>query len=162
MARKIKEVYKITKTLLNKIERLAKKGLYINQIAVSIGWNRDTLFKRIKDSPDVADAIKRGQTSNIKELTSAIHRRAKGYKYTETHKEIKTEGKNIKSQIIKKVEKHEAPNVTAGIFLLTNLDPENWKHKSEQVLSGELAMTVGAIKKEDVKKVKDIFDNITE
>ena len=169
MARKTKSVYAVTKTLLRKVKRLAKGGLSQRQIAISLGWSDETWHKKKREHPELADAIKEGQTANIKELVSAAHKSAKGYSYVETHTEfvrVKEKDKEKEStEIITKVKeitKKVAPVPTSLIFLLTNLDPDNFKHRSEQMIKGELEMKVGSIQKKDVKKVNDLFDEITE
>lgn len=161
MARKIKTVYVVNAALCKKVERLARKGLSIRQIAVSLGWSEETIHKKKRCHPELAEAIKTGQTKNIKELVSSVHKRAKGYSFTETHVEEKQSGGKV-TKLTKTMNKHSSPNVTAAIFLLTNLDPENWKHKSEQEISGGVNLSVGPISKKDVKKVNDLFDNLKE
>jgi predicted sugar kinase len=71
MPRKTKKFYEVTPKLLRKIERLAKR-LNLTQIAVSIGWSRETLYKKMEENSDIADAIERGQTSGINEISGSL------------------------------------------------------------------------------------------
>lgn len=90
----------------------------------------------LKDNPlaaEFADAIKRAKEvfrqNLVKDLVQSLARSAKGYTWMRT----KTEYKNVngKPEIVKqtKEEVDVPPNTGAAIFLLTNLDPQNWQNR---------------------------------
>lgn len=152
MTRKRSDFYEITPKILKTVERLAGKGCHIKDIAVSIGWAKSTFYKfldgpkdksgekGIKDSVDLADALKRGQSKRIVKVVSNIAKRADGYKFKEKHTEdiVDKETGEILTQKVKTIFKHMAPDVAANIFSAINLDPENWSNKQELTHRGDI------------------------
>lgn len=152
MTRKIKSFYELTPKILKAVERLAGKGCYVKDIAVSIGWSKSTFYKildgpkdkkdkkGIKDAADLADALKRGQSKRIVKLISNIAKRSDGYKFKEKHIEDIVDKKTgeIKDQRVKTIIKHMAPDVAANIFSIINLDGGNWSNKQEVTHKGDI------------------------
>jgi len=159
MKRKPNNFYKVTPSLLNKIERLAKK-LNITQIADSIGWSRETFYQKMKENSDIADALQRGQSAGISEISGALYKSAKGYSYKETHVEEVKEGGKVVSTKTKTVKKRVQGSVQAQMDYLTNKDPENWKRRQETEHSGGLSLGVGDIKEKDVEKVEGLLKRL--
>lgn len=111
-----------------------------------ISW--DT-YKAWMQKSDFSDAIKKAQevfrSTTVVEVVNAMKKRALGYNepVEDKHYEgqevteydpqtrIKKTYKTGKAVLTKQVTRtiHHAPDVAAGIFLLTNLDPENWKNR---------------------------------
>lgn len=92
---------KITKALLTKVERLAARGLTQDQIAVSLGISSTTLYKNKAKYAEFADAIKKGQSKGLEQVSNALFSKA------------------VKG------------DTTAQIFYLKNRDPENWKDRKD-------------------------------
>lgn len=152
MIRKRKDFYKITPKILKAVERLAGKGCYVKDIAVSIGWSKSTFYKildgpkdkkdkrAIKGSKDLADALRRGQSKRVVTLISKLAKRADGYNFKEKHIEdiVDKETGKILTQKVKTITKHMAPDVASLIFSLTNLDGENWSNKHDHTISGDI------------------------
>lgn len=157
--KKVQSFYEITPALLKKVEKLAAKGLYLTEIADQLGWSEATIHKYKSSNVELAEAIKRGQQKDIRETVNALTKRVKGYSYTEVTKE---RAKNGRLVVTKEVKKRVPPSDTAIIFKLVNKDPDNYKHKSEQVVSGDVEFQVGNVTKKDIKKVKELFDGVTE
>jgi hypothetical protein len=55
----------ITPDMISKAENYASRGLTKEQIAHCLGMGCSTLFEKINDYPDLADALKRGKSKGI-------------------------------------------------------------------------------------------------
>lgn len=89
------------------LEGWARDGLSMEQIAHNMGISKDTLYRWLKLSSDISDAIKKG-----KEVTDYL-----------------VENALFTSAL--------TGNVVAQIFWLKNRKPEKWKDKVEQVIDTE-------------------------
>ena len=74
--------------------------------------------------PELQQAIVSGQQDLIMDLKSALIKRAKGYEYEE--KTVTKSGVDDKEPTIQIKQKLMPADVGAAIFLLKNLDRENW------------------------------------
>ena len=99
----------------NKVETLAAQGLTMQQIADCLAVGRSTLYDRMRDDPDVSDAIKRGRSKGIATITNALFQSAKG------------------------------GNITAQIFYLKNRNPAEWSDRKEVNLGGELNNSIEVV-----------------
>ncbi|WP_279166634.1 hypothetical protein [Thomasclavelia cocleata] len=118
---------------LLKIEAWARDGLINEQIAHNIGIRRETLSEWAKKYPNISNALKRGKEVPDIEVENSLYKRAVGYNYTETTKELKLNPSTGKFEmmITKEVTKHVVPDTTAEIFWLKNRKPDVWKDKQE-------------------------------
>jgi DNA invertase Pin-like site-specific DNA recombinase len=57
---------------IEKVERLAGQGLTYDEIALSLGINRSTLYERKRQNQEFSDAIKRGRARGAVEVTNAL------------------------------------------------------------------------------------------
>ena len=89
------------------LEGWARDGLSMEQIAHNMGVAKDTLYRWLKISSDISDAIKKG-----KEVTDYL-----------------VENALFTSAL--------TGNVVAQIFWLKNREPDKWKDKIEQVIDTE-------------------------
>ena len=82
-------------------------------------------------------------------IVSSMANAAIGYEYEQTSTEYYFEGK--KKKIKKEVKKNirVEPNIGAGIFLLTNLEPDRWKNKQNTEHSGEISTGLNIIVSND-------------
>lgn len=87
------------------VERLAGEGLAGYQIAQAMGISYDTLARRIADTADIADALKRGAQAAIGRVENALFESA------------------IKG------------NLGAQVFYLKNRASDRWKDRTEQALT---------------------------
>ena len=153
MAKKTKDVYEVTEKVIQKCERLAARGLTIIQIGASLGWSEETIHKKKRENPELAESIKRGQSKGIETVSNALFKRAKGYAYKETHEEIRPDKDGNPTNHTKIVKKQVAPDVTAQIFYLKNRDAENWKDKQDHKVSSDITLNIvsefDAVKNED-------------
>ena len=115
----------ITEEGLLKIEGWARDGLTDKQIAENIGVAYSTFRDWIKRFPALSAPLKRGKEVIDRQVENALLKRALGYEYVETTKELTDLGLTVTKQVTKQV----APDTTAQIFWLKNRKPENWRNK---------------------------------
>jgi len=126
--------------------------------AMDIDWKTYNRWMKIAH---FADAIKKAQQEfrqeTIVQVVNVLKKAALGYTVTtsdskykaqivreydpKTGKKVKeyTTDKGVKIEETRK-ETHVQPNVGAGIFLLTNLDPENWKNRRDNKTDVDLSL----------------------
>ena len=126
----------ITEEGLLKIEGWARDGLTDKQIADNIGIRRPTLYDWKKKYSDISDALKRGKEVIDRQVENALLKRALGYEYVETTKELTDLGLTVTKQVTKQV----APDTTAQIFWLKNRKPQEWRDKKETEVTGNLSV----------------------
>lgn len=113
------------------IEGWARDGLTDKQIATNMGIAYST-FRTWRDKYSaLSAALKKGKEVVDRQVENALLKRALGYKYKETTRELvfnkDTESTELK--ITKIVEKEVIPDTTAQIFWLKNRKPEQWRDK---------------------------------
>ena len=69
--------FEITETVLLAVEHYAARGLNLKQIADCIGISYQTLNEKKKENSDLTDAIERGRSFGISEITDALYTKAK-------------------------------------------------------------------------------------
>ena len=110
-------------------------------------WMQKSEFSEaIKNAKDVFRS-----TLEVK-VVNSLAKVAQGYEWTETSTDLRpdSEGRpTVRGQ--RKVNRHVPPNVGAAIFLLTNLNGEEWKNKQTQDL---------AVKAVDVPTEEEIEANL--
>jgi transcriptional regulator with XRE-family HTH domain len=116
-----------TKEGLTLLEGWAREGLTDEEIARKIRINPDTLYEWKKRFSEISEAIKKGKEVIDFEVEQALLKRALGYSYTETRKEIDANGK--KKVIV--TEKHVEADTAAQIFWLRNRKPDKWRNNPE-------------------------------
>lgn len=133
---------------LLQLEAWARNGLTNEQIAANIGITRKTLQEWCVKYSDICDTLKRGKDVVDIQVENALLKRALGYSYIETTKELVTDydpesGKAIGShlEVTKEVTKEVQPDTTAQIFWLKNRKPESWRDKRDVDLGGNLSVT---------------------
>ena len=126
----------ITEEGLLKIEGWARDGLTDEQIADNIGIRRPTLYDWKKKYSDISDVLKRGKEVIDRQVENALLKRALGYEYVETTKELTDLGLTVTKQVTKQV----APDTTAQIFWLKNRKPQEWRDKKETEVTGNLSV----------------------
>lgn len=109
-------------------------GAMQKELCAAVGITTRSYNRWLLKHPEFAAAIKAAKEefrARIQvEIEKSLARLAVGYDWEQVITELENDadGKpRIKRQTRKTM--HEAPNVAAGIFLLTNLDPERWKNR---------------------------------
>ena len=132
--------YWLTPEGLLKLEGWARDGLTDEQIASNMGITGKTLAEWKTKYGDICDTLKRGKEVIDLQVENALLKRALGYRYTETTKELIVDKNTGKSEmrVTKTVEKEVVPDTTAQIFWLKNRKPDKWRDKQDVQISGEL------------------------
>lgn len=103
-------------------------GLGVEDIKLMLGVKDNGTISRWKNKyPEFAQAFLDGQKFAAHSIFESAVKLAQGYTVKETKVFCTKEG-NI---VTHEVDKHYAPNAVTQIFLLKNLDPENWKDKRD-------------------------------
>lgn len=116
-------------------------GALLKDFCKAMSISHECYYNWMSRDVEFSEAIKKAKEQFKKQLevdiVKSLARSAKGYDYEQTTKEYKGDGQTGK--LIKKVVKtvHVEPNVGAGIFLLTNLNPQEWQNKQRQDISLE-------------------------
>lgn len=123
------------------------------QIAKELGIANSTFADYKNKYPELADALEKGRKNLVGELRSALIRKAKGYRYTETKtvalkmdlpKDMKDAllaagftKEDIESRKLvlreEKSEKEMSPDVAALNLALKNYDKENWANDPQMM-----------------------------
>lgn len=139
------------------LEGWARSGLTNEQIAKNIGISPKTLYEWQNKHSDILNTLKKGKEVVDFEVENALLKRALGYKYTETTKELirNPKTKQYEFKITKEIEKEVPPDVTAQIYWLKNRKPQEWREKREQAEDEKDIKTA----KELVFKIKECANN---
>lgn len=117
-------------------QKLAEKGLTINEIADFLeinpatiyGWQRKDpeFFKSLKESKDIAD----------RKVERSLFEKATGYSFASEKVFCSKDGIVTRADTIE----HVPPSDTAMIFWLKNRKPEEWRDRKEIDHSGEMQL----------------------
>lgn len=143
-------------------------GAQLQDFLAVLGINDKTYRRWLKENDDFKAAIESGKEDFKKNLTHDLHETmamvAKGYEREETETEYRPNPANPNQPIITKLKKKKVfyqPNVGAGIFLLTNLDPEHYQNRQNSNIavksSDEKEMTLEEINAE-IERIEKIED----
>lgn len=144
------------------ITKAIKAGRTYKDAFTSAGIGKDAFYAWLHDKPEFADAVKNAEreynewynTTLVQDCKRSLRDLVLGFDY----EEVKTEectAKDGKTKITKttRTKKHVAPNPTAIIFALTNRDPENWKNRQTNEITGNIKTETDA--KVDLTNVPD-------
>lgn len=160
---------KYNKDIVKKICALIREDSYtIPEMCQLVGIAESTYHEWKAKKPEFSEAIKKAQYDFdnllVSEAKKSLVKMIRGYTVQEKKTVTADTGKrdNEGKPIIKVkehsvVDKHYQPNPTLIIFTLTNRDPDNWKNKQEQTLSGEIGIksTLESMSDEELQKVID-------
>lgn len=150
---------KYSKKIVKRITDLIKGDSYtIAEICSLSGINTDTFYDWKHNKPEFSDALERAFDFRLKffaaEAKKSLLKKIQGYTVQEK-RVVMVEGKadgegktkpKIKEQTI--IDKHFQPDTAAIIFTLTNQEPENWKNRYNNEITG--------------KDGKDLFASMTD
>lgn len=123
--------------LVLKIYYNAPKALSNESLAEYLGIATSTLYDLKNKSLEFSEALKHYKRVAPIEVLNSFKKLAVGYSYDETEKKLrksKVTGR-YELQVVKVTTKHITPNPTAGIFYLKNQMPEEFKDKTETVVT---------------------------
>lgn len=126
----------ITEEGLLKIEGWARDGLTDKQIAENMGVAERTFTDWKRKFSAISAVLKKGKEVIDRQVENALLKRALGYEYVETTKELTDLGLTVTKQVTKQV----APDTTAQIFWLKNRKPQEWRDKKETEVTGNLSV----------------------
>lgn len=120
----------LEKDKLTLIQAWARDGLTNEQIAHNIGITPKTLYEWINKFSEISNALKKGKEVVDIEVENSLLKRALGYTYEETTRELSKETGQL--VVTKVVTKQVVPDTTAMIYWLKNRNPKNWRDKPTQ------------------------------
>jgi len=137
------------KKTVNKILDYFRSDSYtVTQVCKMVGLTRNTFYDWIHKYPKFKEALDLANEERMEffvtEAKNSLLKKIQGYTVTETRtttvpsKEKDKDGKvipRIKEQT--SIKKHIQPDTASVIFTLTNGDPDNWKNKQFQELTGK-------------------------
>ena len=127
------------------LEGWARDGLTDELIAKKIGISARTLYEWINKYPQISQAIKKGKAPIDFQVENALLKRALGYDYEETTKEVVQMPGGKQKTTIKTVTRHVIPDVTAQIIWLNNRKPQSWRRDRQAPPAAEAAQDDGFI-----------------
>ena len=127
------------------LEGWARDGLTDELIAKKIGISARTLYEWINQYPQISQAIKKGKAPVDFQVENALLKRALGYDYEETTKEVVQMPGGKQKTTIKTVTRHVIPDVTAQIIWLNNRKPQSWRRDRQAPPAAETAQDDGFI-----------------
>lgn len=137
MGRKAKYDFNNDKTVLAKVEEMARDGAQDKDIAAYLGFN-ENYFCTVKEKyPKLNEALKKGRSPLDFNVENSLFRKCIGYK-EKVQKPIKVkekyydeQGRICERERVEVVEYEETifPEVTAQIFWLKNRKPKFWNRQ---------------------------------
>lgn len=112
---------------LLKLEGWARDGLTDEQIAKNMGVRTSTLYDWKKKYSEISESLKKGKEVVDRAVENALLKRALGYSYTETTKELVETKMIVTKEVVKEVQ----PDTTAQIFWLKNRRPDIWRDRKD-------------------------------
>ena len=127
------------KPRLFEIAGLCRDGYTEKQICEALGVSHGTFYKYKQTKTELMTALKVNKAIADITVENSLFKRANGYEYTETTKEIKTDEKGkIISKHIKTIDKQLAGDTKAMERWLMNRMPEKWREVKHLEHSGEI------------------------
>ncbi|MDV3603818.1 hypothetical protein CMU86_11685 [Elizabethkingia anophelis] len=157
---------KYSKKIVSEICDLIKADSYtIVEICQMVKISEDTYYTWKKQKPEFSESIKKAEEERrnffIIEARKSLLKKIQGYTvdekktvYVDSGKVVSKKGSEDESKQTPKIKeqtvikKHIQPDTVAIIFTLTNCDPDNWKNKQSNEITG--------------KDGKDLFSGLTD
>lgn len=154
---------KYNKNIVENICSLIRADSFtIAEICAKVGIVKDTYYNWLKTKSDFSDAIKKAQEEFdqmiLIEAKRSLVKLIKGFERDETKVIYRDDEKGlpkIKEKTVSK--KYYPPSLGAIIHLQTNLDPDNWKNRQDNKLSGEVGIKshLENLSDEELQKIVD-------
>lgn len=160
---------KYNQKIVNRICDLISKDSYtIAEICQAVNISERTYYDWISKNADFADAIKKAQDKLIQDLLIECNRSLvkliKGYTIQEkktvtadTGRKDENDKPIVKVKEYSVIKKYYPPSLGAIIHFQTNRDPDNWKNRQENKLSGEIGIksNLENLSNEDLQNIID-------
>lgn len=113
--------------------KLTLVGFTDEQLAATFDVTFQTINNWKHAHPSFFESIKKGKGAADGEVVASLYKRARGYSYTETTKEVVIDKETGESSmhITKQVTKDIAPDTGAAMAWLKNRQPRYWRDKHE-------------------------------
>ena len=121
----------LTEEGLTLVQGWARDGLTDDQIAKNVGIAVRTYYEWQERFPQFRQAIKKGKAPVDIQVENALLKRALGYDYEETITEIVEVEEGKQKKQVRRIRKHQPPDVGAIVFWLKNRKPGKWRDKIE-------------------------------
>ena len=123
---------------LEEIAAWCRDGHTDIEMCKALGISVSVFCKYKREKEQLVQALKVNKAIADLTVENSLYKRANGYRYKETVKEIKTgpDGEVIFKHA-KEIEKEALPDTTAQIFWLKNRKQKEWRDKQEMELSGD-------------------------
>lgn len=126
--------------------KLCRLGATDKELADFFEVNQDTINEWKKVHPEFSESLKAGKGLADAEVADRLFKRATGYEHDAV--KIVANANSGQEHIVHYTERYP-PDTTAAIFWLKNRRPDLWRDKTEQQLSGQVA--IGKITRTIVK-----------
>lgn len=123
---------------LDRIPKWRRQGMTEEQICQKLDVGVSTFNRYKKEYGELREALKKGKEELIENLEESLYKKAMGFEYEESKVYQSKDANGNTVQRVEKFKKQALPDTGALAFSLKNLDPENWRDKTETELSGEL------------------------
>lgn len=131
---KVRRLYWVEGDGLAEIKQWLDNGLFDKQIAKNIGITQKTLIEWKDKYPTLRTMFLTARKAAVHEVVNALYRSALGF-----HEKEQVIDNKGKKQI---VNKYYPPNVAAGIFLVKNWSPQEYKDKWDVDVNGKLPIVL--------------------
>lgn len=117
--------------------KLCRLGATDKELADFFGVAESTVNKWKDDHPEFSESLKEGKGLADAEVADKLFKRATGYEHNAV--KIVANANTGQEHIVNYTERYP-PDTTAAIFWLKNRRPDLWRDKTEQQLSGQVAI----------------------
>ena len=135
-------------------------GASIRDFCTAMGIDQRTYYRWEKFA-NFADALTRAREkfhdNTVRDVENALVCAARGAEYSIINEEKRLNKETGKLETVKATRKtfHEAPNIEAAKFVLSNMNPDKWRLKQEQAIQAEVTQYV-VKDAEEKKKLENI------
>lgn len=131
---KVRRLYWVEGDGLAEIKQWLDNGLFDKQIAKNIGITQKTLIEWKDKYPTLRTMFLTARKAAVHEVVNALYRSALGF-----HEKEQVIDNKGKKQI---VNRYYPPNTAAGIFLVKNWSPQEYKDKWDIDFNGKLPIVL--------------------
>ena len=117
-----------------KVFKLCLLGATDRDIADFFNVSEQTINSWKKHFPEFLESIKRGKKEADANVGAALYSRAKGFTKRDCEKVFQHKGKIVRATVAE----YFPPDTTAAIFWLKNRQPETWRDRQVQEVTGDL------------------------
>lgn len=142
--------------------RLLSVGFQTNDLAYTLGVSDRTLRRWKKSHPEFKEAFNKGKEGLVAYIAGKAVQQALGYDYDEITERftITENGKRVKTGDVV-VHKRQKGDSALAMYLLSNLDPKNWRMVRELRIENRNTLNLGD-GKADIDKIGELARRVLE